>query len=248
MKIARIIGCVVLLICLILGMQPGQARAEKSLKGITFGMSPEEVHRWIKKQPGSTDIMFIKTICRIPLGLDFMRGLSVMSSETGIMMYKALGFPPLYFYKDRFIGYRRDLVYLDEFLGLKKQYPSGKYSTYRFAGLDADRTVFQAEENGEYVFTNEMFDLYVFDAAVRKQILSHIEGSDCWLSKLTSPRLPRYVNEYEQCVAKTHLNSRLLREDLDRCHNFCKNQYELFYSPECDSICDEAYVMGKLGG
>ena len=137
--------------------------------------------------------MFIKTICRIPLGLDFMGGLSVMSSETGILMYKALNFPPFYFYQDQLIGYRRDLVYLDEFLGLKKKYPAGRYITHRFPGLEATRTVFLAVEDGEYVFTNEMFDLYVFDASVRKEILRHIEGSDCWLSKQTSPRLPLYV-------------------------------------------------------
>ena len=38
-----------------------------------------------------------------------------------------------------------------------------------------------------------------------------------------------------------------LREDLERCRNYCSNQHEMFYSPECNSICDEAYVMGKLG-
>ncbi len=244
----RIVGVLAVLFCCSLCFQVGHARAERSLKGINFGMSPEAVHRWIKKQPGSADTMFIKTVCRIPLGLDFMGGLSVMSSETGILMYKSLGFPPFYFYQDKLVGYRKDLVYLDDFLALKKEYPSGRYMTHRFPGLDAGRTVFLAEENGVYVFTNEMFDVYVFDASARKEILARIEGSDCWLSKLTSPRLPRYVNEYETCVSKEHPSDRLLRQDLDRCHKYCTRQHELFYSPECSSICDEAYVMGKLGG
>lgn len=248
MKIARVAGCLAAFVCLSLTFLPVQAGAGKSLQGITFGMSPEAVQRWIKKQPGSAHILFIESICRIPLGLDFMDGLSVMSSDTGVIMYKALGYPPFYFYKDKLIGYRKDLIYLDEFLNLKKTYPSGRYSTYHFSGLDAGRTVFVAQEGGEYIFTNEQFDLYVFDAAARKQIMAQVEGSDCWLSKQTSPRLPSYVNEYEQCVVKTHVNSRVLREDLERCHDYCNHQHEVFYSPECGSICDEAYVMGKLGG
>lgn len=240
-------GCIILFIFMSMVLQPGLARAEKSLEGLSFGMSPDDVLHWIKKQPGNTDLMFIKTICRIPLGLDFMDGLSVTTSDSGVEMYKALGYPPLYFYKDALVGYRKDLVYLDDFLHLKKQHPSGRYSTYRFAGLDANRTVFTAEENGEYIFTNEMFDEYVFDAAARKLILRHVVGSDCWLAKQTSPRLPGYVNEYEQCVFNKHIGDRMLREDLDLCRKYCGNQHELLFSPQCSSICDEAFVMGKFG-
>lgn len=212
----------------------------KSLEGLEYGMSKSEARRLLQRQ--DNDVRFIETICEIPLGLDFFDGLPVFSRDTGLVMLKAYGYGPLYFYQDELVGMREDIRYLDQFTNLKERYPQGRYSTHRYPKERSISTVFEQNKGAEYVFTNRYFDLYRFDDAKRREIMARVRGSFCWHIKQTSPNLPAYAGEYAACVRQEpRMDPALLQEDLQQCRLYCAQTPEFFANNACRSHCDEAF-------
>lgn len=233
----------VLPFCLVIVLLAPLAHA-REVQGLHFGTSMSEAKRLIENQDSS--VVPIEIICSIPLGLDFLDGLPVFTRDTGVRMLKAYGFDALFFYKDKFMGLRRDLQYLDEFIALKTRYSAGNFTTYKFPDEKVETTVFVMHQEGNHGFTNRYFDFYLFDDAVRREVISNVRGSFCWHVKLTSPNLPPYPEEYARCVRQEQrMDKGLLAEDLEQCRRFCAETPEMFASPQCVSHCEDAYSRAR---
>ncbi len=232
-----------LLVCLVI-CQAATSPQAREIRGLRFGMSMKEVKRLIEKQ--DKKVVPVEINCSIPLGLDFYDGLPVFTRDTDIMLLATYGYDALYFHDDKLIGLRKDLQYLDEFVSLKKKYPTGNFSTHRFPKEQSLRTVFRMEDGGQYGFTNRYFDFYLFDDQARRDAISRVQGSFCWHIKLTSPNLPRYPAEYAQCVRRERrMDKSKLGEDLEQCKRFCAQTPEVFASSECTNYCQEAYSLAQ---
>lgn len=211
----------------------------KTVPGIQWGMSKSDVKKLIKRE--NSKAIFTETICEIPLGLDFFGGLPIFTRDTGIEMLKVYNYGPLYFKDDKLIGMREDIRYLDEFTGLKKRFPKGRYTTYRFPQEQVIRTVFLQKEGDEYVFTNRYFDLYRFAPKARQEVITQVRGSYCWHVKQTSPNLEPYAAEYAQCVATSpRMDAGLVQEDFEQCKRYCAATPEMFSSDSCVAHCESA--------
>ncbi len=233
----------ILPLCLVIVLMAPLAHA-REVQGLHFGMSMREAKKMIEKQ--DSNVVPVEIICSIPLGLDFLDGLPVFTRDTGVKMLKAYGFDALFFYKDKCMGLRKDLQYLDEFIGLKKRHPEGNFTTYKFPGENVEATVFVANQGGNHGFTNRYFDFYLFDDAVRREVISNVRGSFCWHVKLTSPNLPRYPEEYARCVREEkRMDKGLLAEDLEQCKRYCAETPEIFASSQCVSYCEEAHSRAR---
>lgn len=236
-KHLALLSALTLSLCLALS---GAANA-KNLKGLEFGMSKRQVEKLLKRQAGKK-AFFIDTICAIPLGTDFLGGLPVFTRDTGIRMLKAYKYGPLYFYKGELIAYRIDNVTIDDFIRLKKKFPSGRYSLFQYADESRIQAIFKAQSADKYVFTNRFFDAYVFNQTARKEAVKRVKGSFCWHSKPASPNLRFFAKAYAQC-AKNDRRMELYKveDDYESCKRFCAETPDDFASSECVSNCNDAF-------
>lgn len=214
--------------------QTGQA-------GYRIGMSEAEALNILRQNENDPAAEFIETICEIPLGLDVLGGVTFFTTDTGVTMKKAVGAPPLYFYKGRCIGMRIDLTRMDEFLALKAKYPAGRYIQQTFPREKRATSAFVVDSSGVYAFTNRHTALYIFDDAARKSIAAGVQGSYCWHAKTVSPNLPAFPAAYRRCLAENQSQAQAKRaQDLASCRKYCSETHEFLASPNCAAHCEQA--------
>jgi|GEM_PF-7036383 len=207
--------------------------------GYRIGMSESEALSILRQQENDPAAEFINTICDIPLGLDVLGAATFFTGDTGITMKKAVGAPPLFFYKGRCIGMRIDLTRMDEFLALKAKYPEGRYLMHTFPRDKRPIMAFVSASGGAYTFTNRHSALYIFDDTARKSIAASIQGSYCWHGKTLSPNLPGFAAAYGRCL-RENPNQGNRSQDLASCRKFCAETHAALASPSCVAHCEQA--------
>ncbi|MFW5735607.1 MAG: hypothetical protein ACOCWR_11155 [Oceanidesulfovibrio sp.] len=214
----------------------------KMLPGVEFGMSYKDVLKILRKAKHDSKADFTTTIANITLGLDFMHGAPIFTVDTGVIMANAWGYYPMFFYKDKLFGVKRRINTMREFTSLKNAYPEGRYRFHRFPSYEKQQRIFLLQTGSLYGFTNHHNDLYLYDEAMRREIIANVRGSFCWHTKLYSPNLQKFIPNYAQCVEKWQpVSQQLLAEDHKSCQQYCEDTPEMFSSEQCLSICDEAY-------
>ncbi|TVM18273.1 hypothetical protein DPQ33_05835 [Oceanidesulfovibrio indonesiensis] len=213
----------------------------KMLPGVEFGMSYKEVRKILRQVKRDNRADFTKTITNISLGLDFMHGAPVFTVDTGVTMANTWGYYPMFFYKDRLFGVKRNINTMREFTALKNAYPQGRYRFHRFPSYERQQRIFLLHTNSLYGFTNHHNDLYLYDEGMRREIIANVRGSFCWHTKLYSPNLQKFIANYSQCVENRPIPAQQLAEDHQSCQQYCEDTPEMFSSEQCLSICDEAY-------
>ncbi|QJT07840.1 hypothetical protein [Oceanidesulfovibrio marinus] len=212
------------------------------LPGAQFGMPYKDAVKALRKAKHDPNADFTKTIANITLGLEFMHGAPIFTVDTGVIMANTYGYYPLFFYKDRLFGVKRPITRLSEFTALKNAYPQGRYRFHKFPHYDRQQRIFLLKTPSMYGFTNNHNDLYLYDEAMRQEIISRVRGSYCWHTKMYSPNLKRFVPEYAQCVEQFRpVSQQLLSEDLESCKQYCSDTPNMFSSDACPKICEEAY-------
>lgn len=215
------------------------------LKGLAFGASVEQTLARIKSQ-GGIDATFADAPAAFPLGLTFHEGATVYSWDSGIVLKKAGGFPPLYFHKGALIGFSLPPLPEDRFYSLKDRFPAGRFMTHAFPGEKRPGPVFTAQFGDLILFTDRSRNLFVFHKGMLDAAIAQIGQSRCWHIKLTSPNLARFVPEYTECVAHHGgLTPREREADLAACQTYCQNTPEVFSSPECQAYCRAAIKAAK---
>lgn len=213
----------------------------KMLPGVEFGMSYKEVRKILRKVKRDNQADFTTTIANITLGLDFMHGAPIFTVDTGVIMANAWGYYPMFFYKDRLFGVKRRIGTMREFTALNNAYPQGRYRFHRFPSYEKQQRIFLLQTDSLYGFTNHHNDLYLYDEAMRREIIANVRGSYCWHTKLYSPNLQKFIENYAQCVENRPVPQQQLTEDHQSCQQYCDNTPEMFSSEQCLSICDDAY-------
>ncbi|AGW15207.1 hypothetical protein [Megalodesulfovibrio gigas] len=215
----------------------------KTLPGLRFGMSQQEVHQILKRINGNEDAVLLTTICGIPLGLDVLEGAPLFTTDTNITMAKAHAYEPMFFYNNQLIAIKRTLRTLDELTALKREFPSGRFRFHHFPGVDEPLRVFQAKDRGRVIFTNQHSDIFIFDEALRSHVLAGLTGSYCWHTKSFGPNQQGFVQEYATCVRyRGDIPAARLQQDLASCQKFCKETPAYLASPQCPAICQEAHA------
>ncbi|GAB7080378.1 hypothetical protein [Megalodesulfovibrio paquesii] len=216
------------------------------MPGLRFGMTVQEVHANLKRLNKNEDAVLLTTICGIPLGLDVLDGAPVFTTDTGITMAKAHGYEPMFFYNNKLIAIKRTIRELDELTSLKREFPSGRFRFHHFPGVDEPLRVFQAKDRGRIIFTNQHSDVYIFDEALRSQVLAGLTGSYCWHTKTFGPNQQGFVQEYATCVRyRGDIPASRLSQDLVSCQKFCRETPKFLSSSQCQAICQEAYTRAS---
>ncbi|MCA1945177.1 MAG: hypothetical protein LDL30_07825 [Desulfovibrio sp.] len=218
----------------------------KTLPGLRFGMSQQEVHQILKRINNNDAAVLLTSICGIPLGLDVLDGAPIFTTDTNITMAKAHAYEPMYFYNNQLIAIKRTLRSLDELTALKHEFPSGRFRFHHFPGVDEPLRVFQARDRGRVIFTNQHSDVFIFDEALRSHVLANLTGSYCWHTKTFGPNQPGFAQEYATCVRyRGDIPAPRLAQDLASCQKFCRETPAYLASPRCPSICQEAYTRAS---
>ena len=205
------------------------------------GMSRAQALELLRSHTGDEEAVFMESICSLPLGLHFFDGAGLYTVDTGISMLKAQDFPTMYFFQDILLGIRYSAMAQEDFLSLKERYPQGRYYKHRFPGEDRPVRVFEAAAKDRYVFTNQQRQVFVLDEAMRREIMDRVAGSYCWHTKLSSPKLESFVEEYAACVeGRPEITSQDMADDLALCKAYCGAIHPDLYTPGCPEFCDQA--------
>ncbi len=244
-RIQSVLVIIVLLAVAFAGMPGAPAHARHvdpvMLPGVSFGMAYKDVRRALRQAKGDDQADFTTAISNITLGLNFLDGATFFTTDTEVTLAKAYGYHPLFFYKGRLFGVKREIDSMQAFLKLDQEFPQGRYRFHRFPQGNHPQRIFLLETPQLYGFTNSNNDLYLYHEGMRQEIMSNVQGSFCWHTKLYSPNLRKFIPEYSQCVRHRQPPQQKLAQDLQRCRQYCADTPEMFSSPQCQNICEEAH-------